>query len=183
MHSGNYCFPGNIPSYLHEHYRFICLQIIQGVMNSTFKKCSCHGISGSCTFSVCHSELPDFSTLAIRIKQAYDGSCQVKPKGDSRNNFVVVKCDGPITESDLLFTKTNTWCQYEPEIGSVGVVGRECSPHPDAPNSCNKLCGGCKRPSVQKTVEEVTQCDCQFKFCCEINCEICTDERTYFSCS
>lgn len=152
-------------------------------MNSTFKKCRCHGISGSCTFSVCSSELPSFSTLAKKVRQAYNDSCEVKPNGHSRNEWAVSECDHTITETDLLFTKRNTWCQYDPEIGSAGVVGRECSPHPNAPNSCNKLCGGCKRPSQQQSVEEEFQCDCQFKFCCEIKCDTCMEQRTYFTCS
>lgn len=173
------CLPSLIFSFF-----LSCAQIIQGVMNSTSKKCSCHGISGSCTFSVCHSELPMFSTLAEKMKQAYDASCRAIPNGHSRNDWVA-QCAGDhaATDTDLLYTKGNTWCQHDPEIGSVGIVGRECSPHPSAPNSCNKLCGHCKRGSKQNTVEEITQCDCQFLFCCDIKCETCSERRTYYCCS
>jgi hypothetical protein len=148
-------------------------------MNSTFKKCSCHGISGTCTFSVCHNKLPSFSTLAKKIKQGFDDSCAVKIIGHSRSGWV----SDCITDTSLIYTATNDWCQYNPAIGSPGVVGRECSPLPDVENSCNKLCGMCGRPSQRRTVKKVTQCDCQFKFCCEIKCNICTEQRTYYSCS
>lgn len=160
----------------------IFLQIIESVMNSTFKKCSCHGISGSCTFSVCHSEIPMFSILAKRVKQAYNESCQVIPNGHSRNDWAS-QCGRPVTDTDLIYTKENSWCLHDPEIGSVGIVGRECSPHPNTPNSCNTVCGRCKRGSQQNSVEEMVQCGCEFHFCCEIKCDTCTVKRTYHSCS
>ena len=158
------------------------LQAIYEVMNSTNKTCHCHGISGSCTFSVCHSILPEFSSLAVRIKKMYGESCKVALDGGSRSKLESV-CGRPHTESDLIHKDENNWCEVNPEVGSVGVSGRECSAYADAPNSCAKICGACGRGSKEHSYEEVTQCDCSFHFCCEIHCKTCTEKKTSFKCS
>lgn len=155
-------------------------QIIHQVMNSTEKTCHCHGISGSCTFSICHSELPSFEQVAASVKRAYDNSCWVTSTGQSQNRWVS-QCDRDYTERDLIHRNTGNWCQVNPSAGSVGVVGRECSPHPDAPNSCKKLC--CDRGSEEFAEMQEKKCSCKFLFCCEIECEICTEKRTYFRCT
>ena len=159
-----------------------CLQIVQGSMNSTTKNCRCHGISGSCTFSSCHSELPTFSVLAGKIKEAFTDSCRVIPTGHTTNAWVP-NCGRSVTDKDLIHTRENDWCKFDEEIGSVGVSGLECSPHPSAPNACSKLCGHCKRGSKEITVMEEKQCGCTFHFCCDIKCEVCPEKRTYFTCS
>ena len=154
-------------------------------MNSTEKTCSCHGISGTCTFSLCLDVLPDFSVLATRIKNNYKSSCLVQQLPGSGEELES-KCDRAYTTNDFIHTVETVdsfWCQVNPFIGSVGVVGRECnSEDPHAKDSCIKLCGDCGRGSEEVTVINETQCDCTFKFCCDIKCEKCFERRTFFRC-
>ena len=142
-------------------------------------KCRCHGISGSCSFYSCHSELPTFSVLASKIKEAYTDSCRVVPT----SNGWISNCNRTVTDRDLIHTRENDWCEVDPSIGSVGVIGRECSPHPSAPDACSKLCGHCQRGSVLTTVTRKRQCNCIFQFCCVISCEWCLERRTHSTCS
>ncbi len=167
----------------HLTFSLFSVQMIHEIMNSTEQqKCRCHGISGSCTFSVCHNQLPDFSILARRLKQAYNESCKVVTSAASRVTWKS-NCGRTLAETDFVHTTVNNWCEVDPKIGSVGVSGRECSPYPDAPNACIKLCNACGRGSKEHIYEKVSKCDCSFHFCCEIKCKICTEQKTSFRCS
>lgn len=149
---------------------------------SSGKTCHCHGISGSCTLEICHSELPSFDELAKKIKQAYMNSCLVSANGHSRNGWES-KCGRAITEDSLIHTAEDTWCQDKPEFGSVGVTGRECNPLHGAHGSCDTICTHCNVGSQESQVVIEKQCECKFKFCCEIDCEVCEEKKTFYSCS
>lgn len=139
-------------------------------------------MSGSCTFSTCISELPYFELLAKRLKQAYHDSCRVSSNGHSSNVWVS-QCGRPVTPMDLIYRDVNNWCEPDHNTGSLGVVGRECSSYPNDPNSCRKLCGTCGKHSTESRLFQEFQCNCKFLFCCEIKCEMCTEQRTLFRCS
>lgn len=173
----------NYPTSFVLFHLSLSAQTIQQLMNSTEKTCHCHGISGSCTFSICHSELPDFEQVAKNIQKAYENSCRVTSTGQSQNQWVS-QCGRDYTATDMIYRDIANWCQVNHFTGSVGVVGRECSPHLDAPNSCKKLCNDqCGRGSKDFVEVQEKQCGCKFLFCCEIHCDMCTEERKYYRCT
>ena len=130
----------------------------------------------------CHPEFPTFSTIATTLKNAYNNACLVLPNGQSRNVWLS-NCSRNYTDMDLLFRDKFNWCRHKPSIGSLGTVGRECNTISGSSNSCEKLCSHCERGHAEHYLEQDIKCDCQFHFCCEIQCRICTERRTYYACS
>ncbi len=151
-------------------------------MNSTKERCYCHGISGSCTIQTCFPELPEFSVLARRLKQAYNESCKAVSNGGSSLTWTPV-CDRQVTSRDHLYRDTRDWCVPDSAVGSIGTFERVCDPHQDAPNSCTKLCTRCGLGFREHTTEFETPCHCKFHFCCEVKCSTCRKKETFYTCS
>ena len=165
---------------------FPIAQVIEDLMSGTDQQCKCHGVSGSCTFKTCHSELPNFNEVAQKIKQKYDDACLVESNGHSVNTWVAKeeKCSG-FTDSDLLYriNDPKAWCQINPRIGAVGVKGRVCNPHSTGPDSCENICRQCDRQAITRTVSHTIESECKFEFCCEIRCNRLETTRTEHVCS
>lgn len=155
-------------------------------MSEADQECKCHGVSGSCSVQTCHTELPEFEEVALKIKQKYEGACLVESNGHSDNVWVPKegKCSG-FTDSDLLFREDDdkAWCQINPSIGAVGVTGRVCDPHSTGPDSCQNICRKCDRQTITRTVSHTIESDCKFEFCCEIRCNRVEATRTEHVCS
>lgn len=160
-------------------------QVVREIIDSAEVKCTCHGISGACTFKTCLTELPDFSVIGDKLKERYNAACQVKSNGRTGNQFAwVPQCGRSIGEKDFLYERNPpNWCIRDPYIGSLGIVGRECDPDSTGPNSCRNLCVNCGRRYQQHTEILQHQCQCQFHFCCEIRCNTCQTEKTYYTCT
>ena len=120
--------------------------------------------------------------IAKTIKQAYENSCLVSATGHSRNSWVPVEGDC-LSEDNLIHTKEDTWCQFNPAVGSVGVAGRVCNQRPGLPDSCDTICGHCGVGDQRNEVVIKKQCGCKFKFCCEITCEVCEETAEFSSCT
>lgn len=160
-------------------------QIVREIIDSTPVKCTCHGISGACTFKTCLTELPDFTVIGDKLKQRYNEACKVKGNGRTGSQFAwVPRCGrSTIGEKDFLYQSNSPdWCIRDPYIGSLGVVGRECDPHSTGPNSCRNLCVKCGRTYREHRELVRDQCKCWFHFCCEIRCHTCQTEKIYHTC-
>lgn len=144
-------------------------------------QCICHGLSGSCTMQTCWMKLPKFSEVGSALKDRFDGSVKVIPQNNG-NSFMPepnVKSPEP---RDLIYTENSPeFCRTNHKIGSIGTVGRECKPYSQEEDGCDLLC--CNRGFNQKTITEITNCNCTFKFCCEVICQTCTEEREVFTCN
>ena len=157
-------------------------QLIRDIVVNAPVTCTCHGVSGSCTFQTCHSELPDFSYIADKIKKKYSEACKVTPNSHSENTWVS-ECGHDFTEHDLIYREENDWCVINPSIGSVGVSGRECEVHSDGSNSCENLCTQCGSRPIEQTENIERENKCSFHFCCEIRCTVVKGQKTYHTCS
>lgn len=90
----------------------------------------------------------------------------------------------PVTPSktDLLYYETSPdFCSPNPDFDVKGTKGRICSENADAENSCQKLC--CGRGHKTEKREEKYKCECQFKYCCILDCKICTRRTSIHKCS
>lgn len=145
-------------------------------------KCTCHGVSGSCSFKTCYSELPEFSTIVSKLKEVYSEACEVSSNGATQHRWIS-QCGRDFQESDFIYRSTFNWCRFNPSVGSLGVIGRECDPNSTGPNSCENLCRGCGRGVERREEILKRECDCTFLFCCEIKCKECEVHRAYYVCT
>lgn len=160
----------------------LILQAIKKIITETPVTCSCHGISGSCTFQTCHSELPEFEIIGEELRKIYDDACEVRSNGRSDNAWIS-ECNREYTNSDLLYRNTYNWCVADASIGAPGVVGRRCDPNTTGTGSCQNICRRCGKTPVPHEEERRTQCRCSFYFCCEIRCSVCVERRTFYECA
>lgn len=158
------------------------MQAIKAIIADTPLTCHCHGVSGSCTFQSCVSELPEFKVLGEVLKKKYDDACEVAANGHSDNAWIS-ECGEEYEITDLIFRDKHDWCVADSSIGAAGVIGRRCDPHTTGSGSCENLCRSCNRRPVEHQESYEHQCRCSFHFCCEIRCSTCVDERTYYTCA
>ena len=86
-----------------------------------------------------------------------------------------------LTYSDLIyFQKSPSFCKYSRKQGSLGTRGRKCEATAVGFGSCKYLCCG----RGYRTVAEVQteSCNCQFRFCCEVECDECVSNITSHYC-
>ena len=159
------------------------LQVVQDLDEPPYV-CRCVGVSGSCTLLTCQYELPQFSVLADRIQDYYfaNRTCRARWNNivGAGSRYIVE----PGCENQLIYVQNSpNYCVRDLSVGSLGTVGRECSPHSAGHGTCEHLCTQCGRGHV--SVEENTEsnCWCEFVFCCEIRCSKCPERRHYHVCT
>jgi len=93
--------------------------------------------------------------------------------------------------SRLAFTEDSpSYCSLNRTSSSKDTVGRRCSRRKgkevplEEKKSCRNLCRTCGL-KVKKHKKKVINkhCNCKLEFCCEVKCETCVTEETYFTCS
>lgn len=77
--------------------------------------------------------------------------------------------------------KSPDYCEPDERQGYAGIESRECSDIPWAPNNCDKLC--CGRGYSLRVHMHVYDCDCQFQWCCEVQCSKCRKEIKMLMCN
>lgn len=164
------------------------------------KPCKCLGISGSCTLLSCSNEFPDFSATARKLLYLYHNhSCLAVNTDDSlgdeyylvtRNSntsspqtslYVLCAATGPDTL--LYLDESPNYCRRNETVGSLGTAGRECDPLTNGTsNSCDNLCTQCGRQYRKLAYTFWKSCNCRFRYCCDINCHLCSQTRDIFVC-
>lgn len=143
--------------------------------------CKCHGVSGSCSLRTCWQQLPTFRDVGKRLKERYDGAVEVKfnkrgTKLIRRNK----KFNKPTPEDLVYFEESPDYCNANPETGSRGTVGRECSKTSSGMDGCNLLCCGRGYNTFKRKVVE--RCKCKFKWCCYVECQTCERIEDVYIC-
>ena len=77
----------------------------------------------------------------------------------------------------IFFRESTDFCKFSRSKGSLGTRGRPCDPNS---GHCGYLC--CNRGYETANVIETKSCDCLFKFCCDVDCKICTTNTTMYFC-
>lgn len=80
----------------------------------------------------------------------------------------------------LYYEESPDFCVPSERYNIKGTKGRICSENPDSPNNCERLC--CGRDYKTEVREEKYKCECQFKFCCQLDCNICTGRKVIHKC-
>lgn len=143
--------------------------------------CKCHGVSGSCSLRTCWQQLPTFRDVGKRLKERYDGAVEVK--FNKRGTKLVrrnKKFNKPTPEDLVYFEESPDYCNANPETGSRGTVGRECSKTSSGMDGCNLLCCGRGYNTFKRKVVE--RCKCKFKWCCYVECQTCERIEDVYIC-
>uniref|UniRef100_A0AAG5DX57 Protein Wnt n=1 Tax=Anopheles atroparvus TaxID=41427 RepID=A0AAG5DX57_ANOAO len=144
-------------------------------------ECKCHGLSGSCTTKTCWMKLPPFSEVGARLKEHFDGATKVIARNDGHSfmpDDVTIK---PPTRRDLVYTEdSDDFCEPNAKTGSLGTHGRECNLTSSGVDGCSLMC--CKRGQTHSQVEVKRNCNCSFKWCCEVTCSTCIDIQDVYTC-
>ncbi|XP_068620900.1 protein Wnt-6 [Battus philenor] len=151
------------------------------IKNNMRVECKCHGLSGSCTLRTCWWRMPPFREVGNILRDRFEGASKVI----SNNNGEGFMPESPSLKSpgkkDLIYSEESPdFCTPNMKTGSLGTEGRQCNISSAGTDSCDQLC--CRRGYVQTTVKESENCNCQFKWCCEVICETCYIKRDIQTC-
>lgn len=82
---------------------------------------------------------------------------------------------------DLLYNQNSPdFCTPSERYDIKGTKGRICGDDGNPNHRCETLC--CGRGYIKELREEKYNCECQFKFCCQLDCKTCTRRRGVYKC-
>ncbi|XP_058125976.1 protein Wnt-2 [Anopheles ziemanni] len=159
-------------------------------------ECKCHGVSGSCAMKTCWKSLPSFHVIGNTMMKKYRKAKLVHVPATSSNGQLVLKRKGnkpPPKDgkaksdsqnpkrSELVYLQPSpNYCERNISIGILGTVGRSCNRTSTAIDRCDLLCCG-RGYNTHQTVRS-WQCNCKFKWCCTVTCDICTERKEEYTC-
>ncbi|KAK8767777.1 hypothetical protein V5799_005442 [Amblyomma americanum] len=162
--------------------------------------CKCHGVSGSCSARTCWREVAPFPELAVRLKRKYANA--VKAEIENKPGFaatdVLVK-PRKVLAGTLGTTQRPKWLAAvtaelrrlgrdklvfleespsfcEPNVLTPGMEGRRCRDQ----QHCSEVC--CDRGHRNFTLVVYERCQCRMVWCCTLECNICENVTTAYSC-
>lgn len=150
--------------------------------------CKCHGVSGSCTTKTCWTTLPPFRKIGNYVMKKYSKTKLVTALKATRNKlpaFLILKRSKDKhtkpKRSDLVYLeKSPNYCDYDPERGSLGTVGRNCNRTSSGTDGCDLMCCGRGYNTHQYTKNWT--CNCKFHWCCYVNCNRCSERTEEYTC-
>ncbi|KAJ0181637.1 hypothetical protein K1T71_002359 [Dendrolimus kikuchii] len=151
------------------------------IKNNMKIECKCHGLSGSCTLRTCWWRMPTFREVGDKLRDRFEGAAKVIASNDG-DNFMPespsIKRPG---KKDIIYSEESPdFCSPNMKTGSLGTEGRQCNISSAGTDSCDQLC--CRRGYVETSIKETENCNCQFKWCCEVICETCYVKRNIQTC-
>ncbi|XP_046860427.1 protein Wnt-3a-like [Xenia sp. Carnegie-2017] len=148
-----------------------------------YRKCKCHGVSGSCDLKTCWMQQPkDFGIIGKRLLTKYVSAVEmVKTKLGPRVLRVKKKNSRGPRPSDLIYYQLSpNFCDSNWRLGTIGTFGRVCNITSTGFDSCRILC--CGRGYNVEIITETVKCNCRFQWCCRIECENCIQTRELYTC-
>ncbi|KAK2857620.1 hypothetical protein Q7C36_005539 [Tachysurus vachellii] len=135
-------------------------------------ECKCHGLSGSCTLRSCWMKLPLFRQVGNHLMQSFRMAVRVMGGNDGKS-LIPLNWDAlPLGAHSLIYSdESPDFCMANRRTGSEGTRGRVCNGTETAPGACDWLC--CNKGHEEHTLEYEENCQCQFQWCCEVQCERC----------
>ncbi|XP_053392902.1 protein Wnt-8b-like [Mercenaria mercenaria] len=157
--------------------------------------CKCHGPTGSCTMRTCWKTLSEFRVVGALLRKKYKRSKDIRHmQGFTHNsNKVSHPKVTRISKHDLVhFEDSPNYCETDNSIGYLGTLGREClkleksanktSMKKFLRNSCRRLCKNCGHKVARVVYEDIYKCDCEFKWCCSVDCKMCKKKVSKYYC-
>nr|QVQ68765.1 wnt 11 [Doryteuthis pealeii] len=153
------------------------------VSQSLSVACKCHGVSGSCNIKTCWKSLPDFHIIGVTLKTRHALAIEVKTKRVKKKRvFVPLRPNLKTLGADqfIYYTKSPDYCSKDPEMGSMGTVGRFCDKNRSGSGGCRTMCCGRGYHTFVRTISE--RCRCQYVWCCYVKCDACTKRIELSTC-
>lgn len=152
----------------------------RAVMKRSKVTCKCHGVSGSCSLVTCWQQLATFREIGDYLRDKYDGATEVRINRRGRLQIRDPHVRVP-TPNDLVYMEESpNYCIKDNFTGSLGTQGRVCNRSSQDLDSCNLLCCGRGYNTLNTTLVE--RCDCQFKWCCQVECKTCVRSMDVYTC-
>ena len=139
------------------------------------RTCRCSGskCSGG---EVCIMMLSDMKNVAKKLKTKYEQSVHLTAPSDVDTETE--------TKGELIyFNNSISYCTPNPDYSIRGIAGRECTlnnNHTSSSHHCNNLC--CDRGHEEFIVEIPRACNCEFVWCCKIECDTCYEAESKHRC-
>ena len=175
-----------LPQPLHEKLFIITslLASCQAIATQAYRKCKCHGLSGSCSTKICWIQQPSFRQVGRLIMSKYNHAVRmtvVKNK-KGRQRLRPKQRDGKkISNVDLIYYDNSPkFCEPDLANGSHGTKGRECNISSEEMDGCKLLCCG-RGYNIQRVVR-TTNCNCVFVWCCQVKCNKCESIQNLYTC-
>lgn len=125
--------------------------------------------------------MPPFREVGNRLKERFDGAAKVIPSNDGRNFIPDGRTIKPPGRNDLVYSQDSSdFCKFNSKSGSLGTHGRQCNATSPGIEGCDLLC--CGRGFVTGLIQEEVNCECRFRWCCEVTCKTCKQKRIVHSC-
>ncbi|KAF5301546.1 hypothetical protein FQR65_LT08851 [Abscondita terminalis] len=177
-------------TYANLHNNYVGRTIVR---NTMVRKCRCHGVSGSCSLQTCWMQVAPFNKIADVIRQRYKKAVRTNIQ-NRINSFEVSsplaskRIEDIRTHQLVYFEQSPDYCLADTLSGWPGTKGRSCSrSHSKTATlqerkSCRHLCRNCGH-RVRKHKRQIKRnCNCSFKWCCEVKCDVCTETVEEFHC-
>ncbi|XP_066521711.1 protein Wnt-6 [Hoplias malabaricus] len=161
------------------------------VKNHMRTECKCHGLSGSCTLRSCWGKLPLFRQVGNHLMSRFQTAVRVMGGNDGKSLIPLEPHMAPPDAQSLVYSDMSPdFCWPSRRTGSEGTRGRECNSTGmetetmaeagTDPGACQWLC--CSKGHTQVTLEYEENCQCQFQWCCVVQCETCIVRREVSIC-
>ncbi|OWF36236.1 protein Wnt-5b-like [Mizuhopecten yessoensis] len=153
----------------------------RAVYNYAKVSCKCHGVSGSCSLTTCWQQLPSFRDVGNRLKDRYDGSCEVRfNRRGTKLKRKIARYNKPTKEDIIYLDESPDYCNANRTTGSLGTVGRECNRNSVGMDGCDLMCCGRGYNTFKRRLVE--RCHCKFYWCCYVKCKSCEREIDVHTC-
>ncbi|XP_028175110.1 protein Wnt-11-like [Ostrinia furnacalis] len=134
-------------------------------------KCTCHGVSGSCSVRTCWRSLPPLGRVGAALAADAARAGPLRPRRHTPRR----------AKPKLRYvTPSPDYCEPDVAAGSLGTHGRQCNASlGSAPGGCGRLCCGRGRRAVRSS--RLERCHCRYHWCCRVDCQLCrlTTEEHY----
>ena len=153
------------------------MTFLQAISENMWRKCSCHGVSGSCVTKVCSREIPAFRYIGSVLKDKFDAAVNVELKYISTHQVLmptdIFSHSQPVTDTQLVYLKKSPlYCN--------SVTGRRCRQKPNETGSCSTMCCGKGHHTKERSL--IKNCNCRFIWCCKVICQKCRYKQKIHIC-
>ena len=171
----------------------------RSLIKRKYEKCSCHGMSGSCSSKTCWQELPQMRHISAVLKSIYNNDRNsvktlLHTQTGVKHKLLTIDSRMMPSKNALVFIEDSPdYCGYMHERNCSKII----PPHYEQENipdwekehrsklmkSCDNLCSDCGYDVWERQVKVLnTECECVFHWCCTVNCSSCEVDRTLHSC-
>ncbi|XP_045477925.1 protein Wnt-8b [Harmonia axyridis] len=153
--------------------------------------CRCHGLSGSCSHQTCWMEVAPFEDIVNDLIKKYKKAIRINADRTSFIRSINVldfeERSRKIKTRQLVFLdESPNYCYPDELTGWPGTLGRLCvkenSTDPEERKSCQQLCRNCGYDLRKETRIKQKRCNCAFRMCCEVRCDVCDYEVEEYFC-